>query len=582
MPTKKSAPEKSPPVGENQEQISELAREVQTMTEAVKSLQAIALKFLDLTQAQTQMLAAQARASITAAQINIWGDDPYTEAVPTRNPGNPPPTAVGVPVSQAPDSLSVAILAPEPPADTYTPGTAEFRYWVAAEALIRGVNFWAPRLPVGTRWSTRDPQLQANLTAGEALNAFYNRDNGLNFFQQTVQNITFFSGESSDVVCHELGHAILDAVRPQLFNAANTETAAFHEAFGDMSSILTGLQLPLVRQQVLKETQGGPFNVNSRLSRLAEQLGWAIRQLSPGAVDPDCLRNAVNQFFYQDPFELPPSAPARELSSEVHSFSRVFTGAFYDALAGMLAINGAVTDGNLVAVSQQMGQLLIDAVLAAPVAPDYFSQVATAIIQADRVRHNGRYQNILTSAFVRHGVLSPDILDTLTSQPLPKVQQIDLPSSPPVIAGAIRRSATRLGMTSVLTYGSAAEDDGFRRGFDELPELPPVALAGVSGLGPELLVHAPVHPPLFSVASAGAKPGQVDPSQAAREFVEDLLQEGRIDFGSTAVGLLDFGTPFKHKTHILVDTPRGKLLQRTHFECAFCATALEKQKPRLP
>jgi Fungalysin metallopeptidase (M36) len=582
MPTKKSAPEKSSPAGESQEQIGELARVVQTMTEAVKSLQAIALKFLDLTQAQTQMLAAQARASITAAQINIWGDDPFTEAIPTPNPGNPPPTAVGVPVSQAPDSLSVAILDPEPPADTYTPGTAEFRYWVAAEALIRGVNFWAPRLPVGTRWSTRDPQLQATLTAGEDLNAFYRRDNGLNFFQQTVQNITVFSGESSDVVCHELGHAILDAVRPQLFNAANTETAAFHEAFGDMSSILTCLQLPLVRQQVLKENQGGPFNINSRLSRLAEQLGWAIRHMNPAAVDPDCLRNAVNQFFYQDPFELAPRAPARELSSEVHSFSRVFTGAFYDALAGMLAINGAVTDGNLVAVSQQMGQLLIDAVLAAPVAPDYFSQVATAIIQADGVRNNGRYQNIFTSAFVRHGILSPDILDTLTSQPLPKVQQIDLPAPPSVIAGAMRPSDPRLGMTSLLTYGSAAEDDGFRRGFDELPELPPVALPGVPGLGPELLVHAPVHPRLFSVASAGAKPGQVDPSQAAREFVEDLLQEGRIDFGSTAVGLLDFGTPFKHKTHILVDTPRGKVLQRTHFECAFCATTLEKQKPRLP
>jgi hypothetical protein len=242
----------------------------------------------------------------------------------------------------------------------------------------------------------------------------------------------------------------------------------------------------------------------------------------------------------------------------------------------MLAVNGAATDANLVAVSQQMGQLLIDAVLAAPVTPDYFSQVATAIIQADRVRHNGRYQKILTSAFVQRGILSPDIFDTLTNQPLPEFRQIDLPAPRLAMAGALTPGDISIGMTSLLTYGSTAEDDGYRRGFDELPELPPVALPGVSGLGTELLVHAPSHPSLFSVASAGGKSSPADPAQAAREFVEDLLQQGRIDFGSTGLGVLDFRAPFKSKTHILVDTPKGKILERTHFECAFCACGLER------
>jgi len=106
-------------------------------------------------------------------------------------------------------------------------------------------------------------------------------------------------------VLHELGHAILDALRPQLFNAFSIEAAAFHEAFGDMSSILCGLQLPSRRAKVLSET-GGRLNTNSRLSRLAEQLGWGIRQSSPTAVDPDSLRNAANRFFYQRPEQLPP------------------------------------------------------------------------------------------------------------------------------------------------------------------------------------------------------------------------------------------------------------------------------------
>src|SRR5262249_34933031 len=158
-------------------------------------------------------------------------------------------------------------------------------------------------------------------------NANYTRAFGLRFFHQKVQDFHIYTSESPDIVCHELGHAILDALRPELFNAANTETAAFHESFGDMSAILCALHVPSIRQTVLAEP-GGRLNVNSRLSRVGEQLGWGIRQLSPTAVDRDCLRNAANRFFYERPDRLPASAPADLLSTEEHSFSRVFTGAF--------------------------------------------------------------------------------------------------------------------------------------------------------------------------------------------------------------------------------------------------------------
>jgi hypothetical protein len=88
--------------------------------------------------------------------------------------------------------------------------------------------------------------------------------------------------------------------------------AAFHESFGDMSAILSQLQLPGFRKAVLTET-GGVLYRSSWLSRLAEQLGWAIRFAFPDAVDSDCLRNAVNSFFYRDPIQLPPSGPANTL-----------------------------------------------------------------------------------------------------------------------------------------------------------------------------------------------------------------------------------------------------------------------------
>ena len=154
-----------------------------------------------------------------------------------------------------------------------------------------------------------------------------------------MRGVAVYSGESPDVLCHELGHALLDAVRPQLWNAASIEVAALHEAFGDISAMLSALDLPSVREDVLAGT-GGRLSRASRVSRLAEQLGWAIRQLHPDAVDADCLRNAVNSFFYRQPESLPPMAPASVLSSEPHSFSRVFTAAWLESLAGMAEMRG--------------------------------------------------------------------------------------------------------------------------------------------------------------------------------------------------------------------------------------------------
>ena len=195
-------------------------------------------------------------------------------------------------------------------------GTREFRFWTAAEALRRGADFWAARIPL-TKWEV-----------GPVLNA-------LNFFHGPSSGGTVYSGESPDIVCHEMGHAVLDSFKPQLWGAASHEVAAFHESFGDMSSILSALQLPSLRTAILSDT-GGHLYRTSRLSRLAEQLGAAIRAQQPDAVDPDCLRNAVNSFTYQDPVNLPPMAPAQQLSSEPHSFSRIFTGAFFECLGSML------------------------------------------------------------------------------------------------------------------------------------------------------------------------------------------------------------------------------------------------------
>ena len=227
--------------------------------------------------------AARATASSNGS-ILAWEDDP----------GQPPalrhPVSRPVPKPTA-TSLPIAIRGKKPAARPLDVGTPGFRYWANAEALSRAAQFWAATLPSGTKWfKSNGTQLPVQLDQDVDLNAYYDR-NGLHFFHGTVNGTTVYSAESPDVACHELGHAVLDALKPQLWDAMSGEVAAFHESFGDMSAMLSALQLKSVRDEVLSETSG-KLDRSSRLSRLAEQLGWAIRQAHPDArrqrLPPQC------------------------------------------------------------------------------------------------------------------------------------------------------------------------------------------------------------------------------------------------------------------------------------------------------
>src|SRR5215216_2087034 len=509
-----------------------LSRAVRALTEATQTLTSTAQALQTGVSVGQPIAGAEQLAAAT--QINRFEDDPFSEAVPTTNPSLAPRITVS-PVANNFPLLQITITtAPPKPPGKYNPNTPEFLYWQASDELIRGINFWGPLLPQGTKWSTLQSPMRVTLVApGQTLNAFYSRNNGLNFFLQTVKNVPIYSVQSPDVGCHELGHAILDAVRPQLFNAALVEAGALHESFGDMSAVLCALQLRTERQKVLTETQG-TVNRSSRVSRLAEQLGWGIRQNSPASVEPDCLRNAANKWCYQPPEQLPPSGPATQLTREVHNFSRIFTGAFLDALAGMLLTHGHPNEHHLLAVSRALGQLLIDGVRTAPVVSKYFSQVAAAMIQADKVRNHGRYRNALSSAFVRHCILSPTGVADLTEAQVPQLQAVENEAN---------------GTQMLLTYDG--EDDAYRRGGADLPEPSTVSVStDFSSLPIIVEVGEPQAEPF---AVAGEAPGSED---EARLFVEDLLRRGAIAFEPAEVGIAsELGPPpteeEDHITHVL-------------------------------
>jgi len=429
-----------------------------------------------------------------------WEDDPGSGSKPLPVKA---PDPAGKP-------LAFQFPSPAPAPRTYKAGTAGFRYWVAVEALRRGASFWAPRVP-GGRWQP-GARLPVLLDEGEDLNAYYDRS-ALNFFHGPGPSGVVYSGESPDVLCHEMGHAILDSVKPGLWDAASHEVAAFHESFGDMSAILSALQLPTLRKAVLVAT-GGRLYRSSRLSRLAEQLGAAIRAQHPDAVDRDCLRNAVNSFSYQDPLTLPSWAPATHLSSEPHSFSRVFTGAFFEALGGMLAAvaktPSAPTEAELLGVSGDMGDILVSAVRAAPVASGFYSRVATGMVHVASTRRPA-YGAALKATFARRSILSVASVAALATGPAAAPAEVEQGREPSRIA--IDATSFGLDTRSLYVFGAAQP------------------------------------------AAAGA-------------FVEDLLRRGRVHLaGAGGVAAMAPASPHPLKTHSLVKENGEVVLRRNLFDC---------------
>jgi hypothetical protein len=462
--------------------------------------------------------------AIATGQIQTWGYDPGTPDAPHGLIVCPQPD-LGAP------PLPTQITGPAPAPDA-SPGTPAFRYWVAAEALRRGSNLWGATIGASASWNpVVGAVLPVELDAGEDLNAYYNRQ-ALHFFHEEVRGVTVYSGESSGVVNHEQGHGVLDAVRPQLWDAPFAEVAAFHEAFGDMSSMLCALQLEPIREAVIDQT-GGRVGTDSELSRCAEQLGWAVRQLIPDSVDPTALRNAANSWFYRDPAGLAPRGPAGQLCSEPHSFSRVFSGAFLGALGGMFSLHGDPTPAGLLAVSADAANLLHVAAAISPVVPPYMSQVAAHMVALDTQQFGGKYRRALLGSFLNHGILSlpsvhavgPNVAPDNLSQDEPDVQRLALPQ------------------------------DAF-------------------GLRGDLLVDVPVQARRFGVAGSLPDIGSATvpgAEQATASFVEDLFRRGRIDIGDAAGPDAPLAHPARTKSHELRETEGGFALVRRHFDCGFCA-----------
>jgi len=288
----------------------------------------------------------------------------------------------------------------------YPAQTPEFGYWQVQEALIRGLRVWrdADGSYPGT-WFGGQKRLRVLTDAGDDLNAFYDR-RSLQFFHHTFEGQRVHSSESVDIAVHEEGHALLDALRPDFFDVPFIEVGALHEAFGDCLAILAALSDRAIRESLVSASPD--LSARHFVQAMAEQLGDAIRrEYGAGSVEDGALRNASNTYRWSDPTTLPPSGPASTLTGEVHSFSRVFTGAFYDALRNIYLDGGKRTGPGLRRAARAVGRLLISGIRTVPATPRTFEGVGRRMVEADVARNGGANAAAIQSAFDAHGITLP-------------------------------------------------------------------------------------------------------------------------------------------------------------------------------
>jgi len=295
-----------------------------------------------------------------------------------------------------------------------TPGTASAQAANCYYTLAKSIEFTQSSIgkfkePL-KKWSAVD-KLAIFPRAGKDFNAYYDRQ-ALRFFYEKDPSTsrTIYTADSMDIVAHELGHGLLDTMRPDFWNVQALEIWAFHESFGDINAMITLMHFDKVIEKALAETNGDLRKSNT-ISRLAEELGSAIYHLTGGrdGSKPDALRNAVNDFTYVKPETLPEIAPNDQLAGEPHSFSRVFTGTWYDMFVRIYEknVSSGINPVDSVKNARDVsGLYILQAISQCPRTARLMDALARNMLLIDK-NSGGVHQEILHDVFKARKILSP-------------------------------------------------------------------------------------------------------------------------------------------------------------------------------
>jgi hypothetical protein len=343
------------------------------------------------------------------ARVLIWKQDPSVAEIGTRKAFLPGIVQAGPRDARITNGApGIAAVSPNAFGDfIMQPDTDQFDA-VHAFAVVRQTLTMYQRAlasstapsPLPWQWNSSantDPLQVFPHGLPNVMNAFYSRtQQGLRFghFIPSGASARVYTCRSLDIVSHETGHAVLDGLKPQWLLADNPpQTGGLHESFGDLTAIFLTLSQLDQCEAIIAQTKAR-LHDKTFLADLAEQFGLALGR-SNG------LRNADNDL------------KLSEAGTEVHAISQVFTGAIYDILADLFALErkpGLVDDAAVLhSVGDYLRGLLMRALMGAPDHAPAFADVANQMLQIAHADGKPvQYRNIIRNHFtVREVLVSP-------------------------------------------------------------------------------------------------------------------------------------------------------------------------------
>lgn len=242
--------------------------------------------------------------------------------------------------------------------------------------------------------------------AGREMNAYYDR-RSLTFFYYPYAGRNVYFSDSADIVTHELGHAFLDAMRPDFWSVQSLEIWSFHEAFADIVAMFNLMSYEKAIKAVLEQT-GGDLEKSNVITKLAEEVGQMIREVTEDpSFLPDSLRDpALEHFNYANPSTLPSEAPNNMLAAECHSFGRVFSGAWYEIFVKFFKMHLESSDpmSSFKSARDSAFSILMHSIPASPRIDNFYTAIAKSMLIVANNR-NERYGQIISSVFHERNIL---------------------------------------------------------------------------------------------------------------------------------------------------------------------------------
>ncbi|MEZ6016055.1 MAG: hypothetical protein R3F49_13125 [Planctomycetota bacterium] len=262
-------------------------------------------------------------------------------------------------------------------------------------------------------WAFPGGRLILRPHAFRAENAYYDREQGaihFGYFDVGTgrQKRVVYACLSHDIITHELGHAVLDGLKPLYYELDSPDVAGFHEYFGDALAMVSSLTMREVVRAIVRE-RPGKLGLRNLVSDIALEFGSNDRGEQP-------LRSAANR------------RTMRDLRGqwEEHDYSEVLTGAFYDLLRalyedsvarrakdakgpGKAKLNGQDVVGALISAAERTSRMMLRALDYCPPCGLTYLDYARAIIRSDEVAYpidERGYRALLARVMQGRGVVA--------------------------------------------------------------------------------------------------------------------------------------------------------------------------------